>query len=218
MDGDHYDVEYLVSNERLDAVTTGLNVTSGDRVLTICASSDQPIALLEIARRVLVVDMEQRNLDRLEQRIRLIKEGDYEGFFLPKHEYNGLAGIFSRNGYFRQEGRLDRIKANLCRLDVLGTEDIVQASQRNSGKFNKLYVSNAIGCFEYVGQEVGKALRVIAKSLPLDGLVYIAANEPMWRGQVPSDLALDEELSDSAQKIELQNSGFWEPLVYKRVS
>ena len=61
MEGLQYDVEYLVTNETLDAIMTGLEVNPEDDILSLCASGDQAFAFLEVAKHVRVIDMEQRH-------------------------------------------------------------------------------------------------------------------------------------------------------------
>jgi len=109
---------------------------------------------------------------------------------------------------------LRRIQANLGGLEILGIGDIVETASRING-FNKLYLSNAVGCFEYVGDMIPVALQVIAESLPRGGLAYIAGHESDWKSMTPEDLCLDEELTRKA--CELEEYDFWSPRVFRKV-
>ena len=216
MEGLQYDVEYLVTNETLDAIMTGLEVNPEDDILSLCASGDQAFAFLEVAKHVRVIDMEQRNIDRFRKRVELLRQRDYPSFLNVDLERNGYANIGKRNKYFREEGRLDRIRTQLGRLDILGVGDIVLAASTNRG-FNKLYVSNAIGCFEYYTPErIAHALGIIASSLPKDGLVYIAGHYPTWESLAPSELCLDDGLIKKSEKLEEEH--FWAPRVFRKVA
>ena len=74
-------LEYISTNENLDAIVLGMDVNSNDRILAMGGSGDQAFALLEKAGSVTVVDRNSAQIWYIKQRAELIRQKAYEFFF-----------------------------------------------------------------------------------------------------------------------------------------
>lgn len=214
-------VPFTSTNESLESIVKGLDISPSDRVLAVAGSGDQSLALLENAHDVTAVDINPRQIEFFRQRIRALLAGDFSLFYLE----GALPEVAS---YFTQE-RLSRIKANLKNL-TLRTGDVLDVAQTEPG-FSKVYLSNI---FSYGLLDLNKKfvpnLTEIAKNLPLEGLIYVADHRELSRvkyGSVslsreiedssflPLELILDVDLTTKARRA--NTHVLWGPAVYRRV-
>jgi hypothetical protein len=218
-------LRYLATNENLLAIRHGLCAGPQDRVLCIAAAGDQAFALLEHVQKVVVVDMNPRQLDYVEKEIELIRNGDFLSFQKPQvvlkadprfgfevelleglNEY----GLEQRRKYFTHS-RLSAIQKKLDRIHV--SKDTVLNSLEGK-TFNKAYLTNIIG-YQDSDFEEGGLLFSGANKIEVGGLVYISntAVRPMFI-QFMAQLGLEKEdhLTEVARALEPN----WKPMVFRR--
>jgi hypothetical protein len=238
----HFLFEYRVTNESLDAVVEGLELTPNDSVLAIAGSGDQAFAILEYAGRVTAVDKNSHQTEYVKLRAEALKQGRYD-LFLCNH-----ARVPKVLNYFSKEGRLDRIKANLENLTILEPSDIFALKTEET--FSKIYLSNALcsvdvdkrraklfdmrnimfsdgliyvaNSYEYVYTDKASkrwfGLSILRKILSASGLIYLSRDYTRLMNCVLSGF---EENSELTQKARLQeynlNFSNWLPVVYRKV-
>lgn len=176
---------YSNTNENLESIVVGLDVTSKDRILAVGGCGDQVFALLENAGRVIVVDSNNAQIDLIEKRAKLLRDRDYEEF-LNGQEKGSLDGVFAgkyveamvqsnkkrRELYFEKENRLDRIKDNLDNLEI-SQGNIFEIAENVD--FDKIYLSNVIGYGELFCD--AGVFEKLAKRLPENGLIYVSNHD-----------------------------------------
>ena len=206
---------YWCTNESLKSIVNGLDVNSQDEILAICGSGDQAFAILELAKRVVAIDKNSKQLELAEERRDMIKEGDFK-FFWNNHLYladkDKRKSVFNKRKLYFNKERLRRIKNNIDNLSFLN-EDIfyIGNNGNNLGSFTKIYLSNAQGVIEN-----------ILSLIPLGGLIYYSFNEKEYPESddekhskiISRPLFLKEELTEKARMYENR----WYPLVYEKVS
>lgn len=223
--------EYLrfpVTNERLEAVVAGLDVKEGDRILAVCGSGDQAFALLENASYVLAADLNEFQVKYAESRAELLKKGDIGGFFSQPRYYDAEEAndFMHMKIYFSKEGRLERIREKLARLDFR-VADFTGCLE--SAQFNKFFISNILGYHGFcMNSECCRLMKLLSSRLPAGGLIYIANNDDLERSRTyasafirinqpdmwPKELVKDEMLTKEAASRE---SLLWKPAVYRKL-
>jgi len=106
---------HLATNESLNAIVAGMVPEEGDRIAAVGGSGDQAFALLEYADLVRIGDRSEKQIDFIKARVEALRRGDVSTFLGFKHLlYNSDCEgyIKSRNRYFVQSGRLERIRGN----------------------------------------------------------------------------------------------------------
>jgi len=210
--------DVLDVNETLGAIVYGLDVNKNDVVLSVVGNGDQPLVLLEKASRVIAIDNDPAALRLLEKRLEQLGRNEYFEFIgSPPPISNHY--LETRAAYLQQEGRLDTIRAKLDRLTIV-SEDIFEFVKSNRS-FNKVYLSNAITYNGYDEQVFHDRLETVAKSLPREGLIYVADGCDMrwdreyvleFERSLPSSLAIDFDLSWIARI----KDDHWQPNVYRK--
>lgn len=206
-------LEWGVTNETVCAIVAGLNPQPSDSILAILGGGDQALALLEHAP-VTAVDIDKRYIRFARNRVKFLKNGNYQKFLNAGACPTPLAESFMKNrlSYFTQE-RLEKILKRLSELKIV-EEDIFNVVKKIQP--TKVYLSNALDYVEY-GQ-TAKSVRIISKALPSDGLVYITSSIFGSKIPRPKDLKLDSELTAKARSLE-SGTGFkiWTPEVYRKM-
>ncbi len=239
-------LEHTVSNECIGSIVTGLSVDPSDVILAIGGSGDAAFALLEGASRVITVDYNSQQIDYISERMRSLRDSDFDGFLRVSKEGTKDANLGERsfekslerrNRYFRQGKRLEKIRGRLGNLELV-KGDIFQVTRDRTG-FNKLYLSNAIGHRlnhdsrkgeQYT--ETSKVVSQVSQNLPPHGLVYVSDHEELtslfrfWSGLPKlSSLALREDILPPELKLEREltsraqkeDRGIWVPAVYIKI-
>ncbi|MBC8501077.1 MAG: hypothetical protein ISS25_02855 [Nanoarchaeota archaeon] len=210
--------DVLDVNETLEAIVDGLDVNQNDVVLSVVGNGDQPLVLLERAARVIAIDNDPAALRLLNQRIKQLVDDEYFDFVgdqpaISNHYFE------ARAAYLQQERRLSTIRAKLDRLTIV-SGDIFEFVKSNRS-FNKVYLSNAITYNGYDEQVFHDRLETVAKSLPREGLIYVADGcDVRWDREhvlefersLPSSLAIDFDLSWIARI----KDDHWQPNVYRK--
>jgi len=220
-------LEYPFTEERLEAIIAGLDINPKDIVLAVGGSGDQAFALLEKAKRVLVVDLNPSQIDYIQRRVKLLQDEDYKGFLeIPECEDGDGWGksyrthlkkeLVLRNWYFTCEKRekLDRIRENLSNLCIarMSVFEIPDAE----GIFSKIYLSNALGYKGLQGESVNdygdaqnimEQIRKVCTYLQCNGLIYMSGNDvkiTLGSQKLPKEfgLELDEDLTALARELE----------------
>lgn len=208
---------YSVTNESIEAVMGGLQVSEKDRILAIAGSGDQGFAMLEITREVVLVDNDERQIDWVRRRARCLAKGDNVDFLYAPHSIDEWAEICKprRDEYFEIPGRLEKIRANLPGLRVK-LDDITIFSQNSKPEsFDKIYLSNAGG-----DTPKPEFFKKFAHALSPGGLLY-HADVGFSRGYIPerTGLILERELTKLAISKEMEckkNLFFWKPAVFRK--
>jgi|SRR3989344_3087460 len=221
------DIFYNRTNENLDSIVAGLDLTEQDIVLAVGGSGDQAFAMLEFAGRVKVVDKNQEQVQYIKRRAEALRQGDDVSFRQNTH-----------GAYFYDE-RLDRIKDKLQHLAVAEPADIVELTQREEN-YSRLYLSNAIGHLNshMKRSDVTKILHAVAQKLTLGGLIYVANHLELVdisrehdssyatreflpyedlsiSSFLPTELILSLSLSQIARE---RDDCKWNPAVYRKVN
>ncbi len=112
------DIHFGNTNESLDAIIAGLDLSSKDTVLAIAGSGDQAFAILEHAKEVRAIDKNKVQINYVRWRINALKLNNLEEFygFFGQHNYHDHKRKSKR--YFSKKGRLQRIKSKLGNLIV----------------------------------------------------------------------------------------------------
>lgn len=200
-------LRYSHTNESLDSVIRGMDMrNSRGSVLAVAGSGDQAIAMLEDARLVTVVDIDQNQLDATERKVDLIRKGRFADFLDPDSYVNeqedGLR-LSNRNRYFSKKGRLERIQKEIDRINILKSSDIFQYPFVDP--FEKVYLSNIVS---FDSRDERKKLEEFAKGLSEGTLVYVADGayhlKPFSQSQNPLISAASKKLNFLKTKKVLQ--------------
>jgi hypothetical protein len=217
---------YSITNEKLEAILNGLDIKPEDKVLSICGSGDQPLALLEIAKEITVIDIGQNQIDLFKRRKGIICSGEYSKF---RDVYGGIAfyNLSSRNEYFSNE-RLDKIKENINKSKI---EAVCGNIFKKSFKkpFTKIYLSNAILFNDLLRKDTRKKIKKISKELSSTGLVYISDGDQLLRevenkgyeiNSFVYPLVTNETLTEKARELQKPRNEHeqpWFPIVLQKV-
>lgn len=218
---------YTVTNEDLASIVKGLDIRESDLVLSIAASGDQPLALLEGAGKVVAVDKYRIQLAYARRQAELIRIGNYKRFLKktradymlmaqnqenPELEKPYALACSERQKYFSAPGRLDRIRTNINKLefrlaDIYGMENEA---------FDKIYVSNTI----YYRPMQDRLDKIVAL-LNIGGLLYVT-NGDILEGKGWQPPGLEEGLShlriDERLTRGLNGRSMWKPVVLRKVT
>src|SRR3989344_1381131 len=209
---------YYYTNENLQAIVAGLDLSSKDTILAVGGSGDQAFALLEFAGEVKVVDNQPNQIGFIKQRVEALLAGDDEAFFRnesktatligPRNhqnsflydqlerDHNHLAA--RRRRYFTEEsGRLERIQERLTNLIIAEPGDLVKVAQQERGD-SKIYLSNILGYYDGLADEedyLRNSLNKVARNLPFGGIIYVTNHNELvnsvWRAEIiVQDLAV----------------------------
>ncbi|MFA6462161.1 MAG: hypothetical protein WCV90_07915 [Candidatus Woesearchaeota archaeon] len=219
---------FQLTNESLEAVMAGLEVNEEDRVLAICGSGDQALAILETAHSVLAVDRSPLQVEYALSRINALKRGDIERFLYAEPEavtsnFDQEKGKKKRDDYFLREGRLLRIASKLDQFELRRVEDVSDAL--NKDQFNKIYLSNILSYGKFDLPEIMRYFSRLIASLPLNGLIYISDHEELWAFSEEYRVARNIKESLWPKNIKVNPSTslarmqerFWSPSVYQKV-
>jgi len=77
---------YSVTNESLTAVIQGLELKPDDVVYAIGGSGDQAFAILEYAKRVIVIDSNPEQIKLIKRRAEMLEKSDYAKFLSADEE------------------------------------------------------------------------------------------------------------------------------------
>ncbi|NTV23485.1 MAG: hypothetical protein HGA85_03860 [Nanoarchaeota archaeon] len=133
--------EYTTTNENLDAILLGLAVQPQDRILAICGSGDQALAMAGIGAKVRAVDRETGQLEYAKEQAALFKSNPLKTLrFHPVSFFMDVDDDFRRNWYLFSH-RIE-IARNLDSISYLHG-DIFEQDPKG---YNKIYLSNASGC------------------------------------------------------------------------
>jgi hypothetical protein len=220
-------VGYPYTNESLDAIIQGLEIKQGDKVLSVLGSGDQAFAMLEFAESVIATDNNIRQVKYAEERRNLLAIGNVEQFLLLGNDSEQCTKQNRDRSidYFKEPGRLERIRQNLGKLKIK-EGDFTYLLGREL--FTKIYLSNALGYRSSIIYEEACYLAAkMVQSMEIGGLLYISNNEDLERAKYytdafvhcnrkdnwPKGLVLDLQLMEKASELE----HFWKPAVFRRV-
>lgn len=196
MDDDSDALKYGHTNESLTGIVSAMDLSKDDHILAVAGSGDQTFAMLEFGCRVTAVDISQKQLDFMRQRVETLNNRNYESFlktggscdYVDGSGHWGSRGHWisrksERDDYFYGEDneRLKRIRQNLGGL-VIEKRNVLDLAQ-SAGGFTKIYLSNillfnSILLFnEGKSRSVAEVLKRTGENLPADGLIYMANHQ-----------------------------------------
>lgn len=219
----HNYLNYLYTNETLDAIIGGLDLKRDDKVLSILGSGDQAFAMLEYSS-VIATDRVRAQLKFVNKRIKHLKNSEFDDFLMRNYSLKDtkeyvpnvltrsgdyvLDFINLRNEYFlRNKNRLNNIRDRIDNLKILNN-NILNCTNK---EFNKIYFSNAL--------TNGTNITKLVDILPNNGLIYISNSGVVNRiieQRSEYKIVKDEELSKLAKDSEYIS--FETPGVYRKIS
>lgn len=189
-------VDFLHTNEMLEAIVNGMDLQKDDDVLAILGSGEQALAIIPYVKSVTAVDNNIWQMSYAKKRLRNLQNP-------LKYMLGSLCRLDSYNfgNYFSDE----RIIAARRRCGEISfvLADIFNYPWEKE-KFSKAYLSNA--CRER------KHLDAIALKLRNPGLIYVA-NGDCFSRMINSPLEEDWQLTAEANRKER----YWHPKVFRRI-
>lgn len=217
---------FQTTDENLEAVVSGMDLSPEDRVVAICGSGDQAFAMLESAGSVTAVDFVEVQIEFVKKRAQLLQKGKYEDFLAvgvnEDDRYRDLVkqDAEKRNPYFQVPGRLSKIRDKLAHLDFIEGKIFTVAPTLQP--FSRLYLSGTMGqCGE--NERIAKAMKQTLDNLEINGLIYVTMGtdpfERMLDMTPTTNVKLSGPLTTKARdKERLHGRPIWEPTVYRKVS
>jgi hypothetical protein len=215
------------TNESLAGIVRGLDVGPDDRVLSICGSGDQPLAILEKAESVAAIDVDSEQMAYAMARVDLIRLGKFSLFRYPDIFTScGFWGLIEALAYretivsrhFTPE-RLRNIQTRLHRLTACIGDIFEWHSHPDwiESKFDKVYLSNALDAQPFSGNASSIiSLFPIVKQF---GLIYVSDRfyVDLFAEAINTQLELDEGLTSVARRenADLIN---WNPGIYRKIT
>jgi hypothetical protein len=215
-------VDYLYTNENLEAITRTLDINPDDRVISICGSGAQPLAFLQYLNgngEILAIDYNKHQIKLARQIL-----NNMPAYF---HK-NSKIDIAPRNeGYFVNMQRIEQIHKNKDKINF----QIMNVSKQSDinkidTKFTKGYFSNAevnIIAFEDYLEKGGL---IYITSFPFQNVLGHIISEKA----IEKSFAVDIERTKLAREIELTNTSLptpsnrkyvehweWKPTVLVRI-
>lgn len=222
---------FTSTNESLNAVVNGLEISETDRVLAVGGSGDQAFAMLERARSVEVWDISQVQLNYIQRRLEALREGHFERFLGETEQIIADNDSHLVRNYFSRGGRFERIRERVDRLKlVTNPMDILNDLSPKNFLGNKVYFSNAIG-YKHKDQDqdnlgVLEIMDKIARGFT-KGTVFYSSSIPVPASMIGSSamqyLLCDVEKSELARRYEEEDRRqfsdkhyLWNPGVFVR--
>jgi len=207
-----YYTTFPYPNEKIDAISAGMDISETDDVIAVCSSGDAAFAAVEHANSVLAVDNNKLQVEYAQERASLLATGNIEGFLHLGDCTSGYSWIGKKKvvAYFSTE-RLEIIKQRLGRLEIKHVKDFMD--EIKEGKFSKAYLSNIISYSKSrINVSERKAyVEKIASMLKNPGLVYITDGGVINTYECPA-ITADEALTEKARLLETK----WRPVVVRR--
>ena len=205
---------FTCTNESLEAIMLGLDISPGDTVLSICGSGDQAIAMIEKASIVRTVDVDSRQIRYAKSQITNLKEGMQSRFW-----GDGTWPVITngnRNNYFFNRKRLAVITPRLDRIEFR-EGDIFDLKNLQGLDLEKVYLSN---CGTYPeGASLSRIPEEFAEALPTSSLVYLVTSPKLGSPfpTIPNCLELVKNRTKKARKKEKGSGCGWVPHVYRKL-
>jgi len=209
------EILFYTTNESIPSIIEGLSPSERDRILAVCGSGDQPLALLEYCK-VITTDIRPEQIEILFQKIDMLKRNKFIDFLeFSKKETSFLEEVNKlRREYFNQKGRLERITARIENLEVVEPMDIEELSELAYPRFNKVYLSNSLTYGLKINEHSSKKFLKVYERIPKEGLIYLTE-------ELPEREAL---LCNFEDKIDIERTSraraktnyFWMPIVIKK--
>ena len=229
--------EDLVTNESLDAIVIGLDLSPQNRVLSICGSGDQAFAILEKAREITLVDSRENQINYALNRKKMLLAEDFKGFLNPGIEPKDLceSACLDENLAYFSAHRIARISEKVKNPESLKVKigNIYNIDLQNE-KFDRIYLSNSIGYgsntlnFDLTDERLGS----IAPALTSDGLIYVTDGmQVLARSRIDGKsrilahlgLKINEPLTSKTQRLQQFKAkskfwaNYWMPVVLEKV-
>lgn len=213
-------LQYSFTNESLDAVMHGMQLSRENNALAVLGAGCQAFAMLEQAGSVIAVDNNPVQVKFALERKAMLEAGDFKGFLEHRVgtgiEDGDFADILKagRDAYFTPE-RMESIRRNLDKLEIREGNIFQQ-----EGKFSGIYLSNVLRYTPKI--EAKQGIRKLAGLLENNGLLYIADKLDIWAIN-DSDPAYDihkeglkMEKALSTKASELSWHSIWFPAIYRK--
>ncbi|MFA5888517.1 MAG: hypothetical protein WC852_07450 [Candidatus Nanoarchaeia archaeon] len=199
-----YYTTFPYPNEKIDAISAGMDISETDDVIAVCSSGDAAFAAVEHANSVLAVDNNKLQVEYAQERASLLAAGNIEGFLHLGDCTSGYSWIGKKKvvAYFSTE-----------RLEIKHVKDFMD--EVKEGRFSKAYLSNIISYSKSrINVSERKAyVEKIASMLKNPGLVYITDGGAINTYECPA-ITADEALTEKARLLETK----WRPVVIRRTA
>ncbi|MDD4878177.1 MAG: hypothetical protein PHO02_04020 [Candidatus Nanoarchaeia archaeon] len=208
---------YRTTNESLEGVIKGMQLSKDDNVLAILGSGDQAFAMLEYADSVVAIDSKPGQLAYAQKQKELLAEGNIQKFLTRKATIQSPTlrrRIADVKDYFNEPGRIGKIREKLGNLRIEKGDIFADLPE---SQFSRIYLSNVLRYVPYNEFCVDKLL-LLAEKLKPNGLLYITDERDLYRESLtPLEIKMekDDELTRIAKKEE-KKIGVWAPVVYRR--
>lgn len=206
---------YLATNEVVEAVVRGLDVTSQDRVLTVCGSGDVPFGMVERGAEVVALDINGLQVEYARWRLQKLGLHDLHSFFQFFDCGRGEKNTVNRE-YFSVQGKLSTICENASKMEF-GVGDILRQQR---GEFTKIYLSNVLGSgVERLPAQIYEDFVSVSTLLVEGGLLYVTQDRFYGKPRfcdIPRGLEEDVEQTCQARRYER----FWVnpgPTVFRKM-
>lgn len=205
---------FKLTNEDLDAITRTLIPRPYDKVLAICGSGDQPLALLEDAGEVYAIDKNEDQIEYAREKIKQLRDNRIDDFFHINNSADHIA-VEKRKIYFSKSKRLEKIISKLNNLVVCKRN---LSDFNYYGRFNKIYLSNVLTYDVRI--DYCQLLEQMAFELSVGSIVYTARDvefrliERKYKG-IKHRLTEDTDLTKMARMYSIETQ--WKPIVYRKV-
>ncbi len=167
---------FPVTNECLEAIIAGIHPQDDDVVLAVGGSGDQAFALMEHAKKVLVIDNNPEQIGMIEKRKNALSHGDLDLFLERQQMHKNFDSLYlARDEYFNQPGRFEKLSENVDRLMVLPTMGLREFfSYEDHSEVTAVYSLNALGFgWGHVRDEEFRLLENIGRMLGPSSRIYM---------------------------------------------
>jgi hypothetical protein len=208
---------YRTTNESLEGILKGMQLTRDDNVLAILGSGDQAFAMLEYAGSVVAMDSHSGQIAYAQKQKELLAEGNIKKFLARKATTPSSTlrqRILQVQDYFNEDGRIGKIRERLENLRIEKGNIFADLPQN---QFSRIYLSNALRYVQYNELRTDKLL-LLAEKLKPNGLLYITDKRDLYgESLTPLEMKMekDAELTRAAKEEE-KKMGVWAPVVYRR--
>jgi hypothetical protein len=224
------EVRYPCTNESLEAIIAGLQLSKRDIVVCIAGSGDVPFAIAPHVKYVFAVDRDGAQIDFIKQQRELLRAGRFNDFLrlhLLLAECAHLYGvnevnIQQRADYFKE--KFYGVQQAVGKIETR-CEDIFVFLRASFGRwchFDKLYLSNVLqaNMLELNSDAFVDSLRGLREG----GIIYDASSMQVNRRDfselqryLPAGLVVDLDLTYAARERENSPLG-WSPAVYRKTN
>lgn len=204
-------VMFKYTPENLDAIEAGLAPNASDEILSVCGSGFQSLALLISGAKVTAVDINQKQLDLLRNRIEALLNENFIGFYIEPNGVREMLELEKIHKYFHGGKRIHLVAKNAENLTILPSMSLEDVCATR--KFSKIYASDALNNL-YSDDTIDHQIVSVATGMKHGGLLYCANGlivETLLGDPSNVGLSIESERTDAARSFD---NGLYEPTVF----